>query len=1195
MAKKTKPNFLSEGLNLPKVEEKVLKFWEEEHTFEKSLKKRQPSSAKATAGKRKTFVFFEGPPTANGKPGIHHVLARAFKDIILRYRTMQGFYVPRKAGWDTHGLPVELEVEKKLGLKSKKDIEEYGIAEFNEKCRESVWEYKDEWERLTKRIGFWLEMDKPYITYATPYMETLWWIISQIYKKKLMYKGHKIVPWCTRCGTSLSSHELGQPGAYKEVTENSVYMKFKLEPGQKIGKFLSNNSTYILSWTTTPWTLPGNVALAVGEDIKYSGVHLVKNNKITENAEYEPQVETFILATDRLNAGILNEPYTEDFQIKGKELLNLEYEPLFGIPFLKYPKAYKIYAADFVTTTDGTGVVHTAVMYGEDDYVLGQKIGLPQKHTVSEEGKFLEGVPDLEGLYVKSKETEEKIFAHLQDHNNLLRTEFYKHEYPHCWRCGTPLLYYARDSWFVAVSKIKPKLLAANKNINWVPEHLKNGRFGEWLKEIKDWNFSRERYWGTPLPLWECEKCGHIHSVAGIADLLKSAPKSLNKYWIIRHGEAEGNVKGIIDSGDQKFHLTMKGKGQVKKSAAKLKSKKIDMIVSSDMPRAKETAEILAENLKIKEIIFDKRLREINLGSLSGSPVKTYWETYPTYESRFEKRPPEGESLRDVRTRTWDLMAELEEKYKNKKILIVSHEDDLWMISQSACGWSEEETIRGKSEHKDIFINLAEVRPLEIKNLPRNKSGEVDLHRPYIDEVILKCQKCAGKSRRVKEVADVWFDSGSMPFAQLHYPFENRALVDKNKFFPADYISEAMDQTRGWFYTLLAVSVLLDEGAPYKNVISLGLINDKNGQKMSKSKGNVVSPWDMADKYGVDAVRWYFYSATPPGEPKNFDENEVQKIFRKFHLILFNSLVFYETYGVKGAKKTNSKNILDKWIISRLNETILKATESLESYDIRSAALALESLTDDLSRWYIRRSRRRFQPARGGQAGKKEKDDHEAASVTLRQVLLQITKLIGPFTPFFAEAMYSPLGDEESVHLEDWPKADKRLVDKKLNSAMVKIRNLASDALAKRAEAGIKVRQPLKSLEINNAELKSQKELLEILKDEVNVKEIIVNPKSKEEIKLDTKITRELREEGNVRELVRLVQGLRQEAGYSPKDKIRLYMESSNFAPIFQKFEKELKAEVGADSVEYKKTEKFDVEANSKIEEQGVWVGIKKV
>ncbi len=1221
--------------NLSKVEEKVLDFWKKNKIFEKSLdvdsrgdkklrgglrRKNSPYFAKAAKGK-KHFTFFEGPPTANGRPGIHHVLARAFKDVMPRYKTMRGYLSPRRAGWDTHGLPVEIEVEKELGLKSKKDIEKYGIAAFNKKCRESVWKYKDEWERLTERMGFWLDLKNPYITYEKNYIETLWWIIKQIANRKLLYKGHRVAPWCPRCGTALSSHELAL--GYETVEDNSVYIKFKLKAkSEKLKVFNSiKGDIYILSWTTTPWTLPGNVALAVGEKIDYVLVEVDK--------------DIFILAKERLESvGIQGKIIKE---IKGKDLVGLEYEPLFPIPALRNKASHKIYLADFVTTTDGTGVVHTAVMYGEDDYNLGMKVGLPKHHTVDEQGKFKSEVKGLAGLFVKSKQTEDKIFAYLEKNKNLLKIEKYSHEYPFCWRCKTPLLYYARESWFVAMSKLKKQLLESNNKINWIPEHMKNGRFGEWLKDAKDWNFSRERYWGTPLPIWECKKCGEREVIGSLEELDKKAGETKNKYWVMRHGESEIQLLKIIDSGEGKYHLTDKGKDQVKKAALDLRKNEIDLIFHSPVLRARETAQIVAKVLG-KKVVADKRIAEINLPTFSGKPSKDFWKIFPTYQERFEKNPERGESLRVLRERVWNFIKDLERRFKNKRILLVTHGDPAFMLSQIANGWPEKDL----HETAENYFKVGEVKEVVFRQIPRDETGEVNLHRPYVDEIHLKCGKCKGEMRRIKELCDVWFDSGAMPFAQGHFPFAlakskeqiaSRKLQDSNSplairdlLYSADYICEAVDQTRGWFYTMLAVSVALGYEAPYKNVISLGHILDKNGQKMSKSKGNVVDPWVMAEKYGMDAVRWYFYTATPPGEPRNFDEAEILKTYRRFHLILWNSFLFYQTYADKRGSFRNVEadrrgkiqlgSVLDEWIVARLDETIQKTTKAMDKYDIRAAALEIEKLGDDLSRWYIRRSRRRLQKP-------ENKKDYEDCSRTLGFVLLQISKLMAPFNPFFSELLYEQLRGEarnlESVHLEEWPKSQianrsaggQSSLGRKsqIIKQMEEVRRLAALGLAKRAEAGIKVRQPLATLRVaanrsaggrsssgGKSQIANNRQLLDILAEEVNVKRVVADNKISGEVELDTNITSELKEEGIVREFIRAIQELRGKASLSSNDAIVVMLELlEGLKTIIQKNESWFKKEVGAKRVEYKKSAKFLAEIETKIDGEGVWIGIKRL
>jgi isoleucyl-tRNA synthetase len=1166
--------FLEAGdFNLPELEEKVLAFWDEQHIFERSLLKKPGA---------KTFVFYEGPPYANGKPAIHHVISRIVKDVILRYKTMQGYHVPRRAGWDTHGLPVEIATEKALGLKSKKDIEEMGVKLFNEKAREQVWIYKDEWERMTRRIGYWLDLKNAYVTYDPEYIETLWWTLAQISKRKLLYKGFKVVPWCTRDGTSLSSHELAQ--GYKEVSDTSVYVKFRLKPGQKIGDFViqPSDKIYVLSWTTTPWTLPGNVALAVGADISYRAV--------------QHEGEYLIAAAERLKDLGLDSAEKQHV-LTGLQLVGLEYEPLFDIPSLRSEQSYKIYPADFVTTTDGTGVVHTAVMYGEDDYALGKKVGLPEYHTVDEAGKFTKEVRGLAGEYVKSKEAEDHIFKRLTANGNLLRTEAYVHEYPFCWRCGTAILYYARSSWFIEMSKLRTELLKSNKTVNWTPKHIQAGRFGEWLREVKDWNLSRERYWGTPLPIWECEKCGHTEVVGSLDELSALAGGSKNNYWAMRHGESENITRNIIDSGNQHFNLTSLGERQVAKTAAALKSKKIDIIFSSDLERTKQSAEIVKEKLGIKEIAFDKRLREIDLGSLSGKAGGEYSKIFPEQIQRFAGHVDEGsESLIDVRARVWDFLKDMEKRYEGKNILIVSHEDTIWMLSQIAYGWSDRVAAGKKEGNNNSFIGPAETVKVGVKVMPRNDSGEADLHRPFADEIFPPCPKCNAKMARVPEIADVWYDSGAMPYAQVHYPFSIPKTNTKTLSgldYPADFISEGMDQTRGWFYTLFAIATALGYKTPYKNVVALGLINDKFGQKMSKSKGNVVEPFAVINKFGVDALRWYMYTGSPLGEPKNFDELEIAKAFRRTHLIVYNSFVFWKTYADPKAKLPASpRNILDQWILMRLDQAAAGVAKKLDAYEIREAALEIETLVDDLSRWFIRRSRRRLQ--RSG-----DKADYAAASATLGHVLFALIKMMAPFTPFFSEIFYAPLGGRNgSVHLDEWPKSARgtktrsAASEKKLAAQMSAARESAAAGLAKRAESGIKVRQPLASMTVG---VKFGKEFEAIVAEEVNVKKIIYKMNQKG-VALDTAITAELRQEGILREVARMFQELRQKAGLQPKDKIVAMMEfSAEVKTAIVNNETSFKSDIGAKTVEYVRSDKFTAEAVAKLEGQEVWIAIRKL
>ena len=954
-------------LNLPEIEKRILKFWQRDKIFEKSLEKTK---------RGRKFIFYEGPPFANGKPGIHHLLARAFKDIILRYKTMQGFHVKRKAGWDTHGLPTEMEIEKKLGIKSKREIEKAGIDKFIQGCKDIVFTYKGEWELFTRRMGFWLDFKNPYITCSPKYIESVWWILKQIWEKRLLYQDYRVVPYCPRCGTSLSFHEVAQ--GYKNIKEPAIYVKFKLRT--KDFKF---KNTSLLAWTTTPWTLPGNVAIAVNPKFTYLKVKVGK--------------EYLILAKDRLKVLGIEEKNAKQF--KGNDLIGLKYKPLFKSISQK-KNIYQVIGADFVSLEEGTGLVHIAPAFGEEDMKVGKKNDLPVLIPVDEEGKFKKEVKSWAGMFVK--EADPLIIEELKRKKLIFKEEDYSHDYPFCWRCSTPLLYYAKKGWFIDMQKVKKDLIKDNQKINWIPAYLKEGRFGEWLDEIKDWNLSRERYWGTPLPIWQCQKCNTQVCIGSIKE------------------------------------LTQKSKKKIK-----------------------------------------------------------------------------------------------------------------------------------------------------------------DVHRPFIDKVTFKCE-CGGLMKRVVEVIDCWFDSGSMPYAQWHYPFENKEMIDDKEFFPAEFICEGVDQTRGWFYTLLAISTLLGLGPSYKNVISVGIVLDDKGQKMSKSKGNIVKPREVIEKFGADAARFYFYTINQVGEPKRFDFKELQDLSRKFFDTLWNSFIFFSTYvdeKFKPAKKVNPKNLLDKWIISRLENLKAETTEYLENYDVVGAARLFKDFVDDLSNWYIRRSRKRFQRPEN----KKEKEE---ASQILSFVLLELTKLLAPFIPFLAEEIYQKLpdfqGKERSIHLCGFPKANKKLIDKSLEKKMKEIRDIASLVLNERAKAGIKVRQPLASLKIKKKTLKGkdQKELVDLIKGEVNIKEVIFDSKIKEEIELDLKITLKLKEEGIIREVVHQIQTMRKKAGYKPRHKVSIrYFGNLELNKILSKNKDFILKEAKAKKFDLGERPKlvFDVERNLKIDQKDIWIGIRKI
>ncbi|MSU44577.1 isoleucine--tRNA ligase [Candidatus Nomurabacteria bacterium] len=1101
--------------DMAKREETVLQFWKENKIFEKSLQKDSPKGE---------FVFYDGPVTTNSKPVLHTMAPFAFKDVIPRYKTMRGYHVRRKGGWDTHGLPVELQIEKKLGFKSKTDIENYGIAAFNKLCKDSVWEYIELWKNFTKRMGYWADQEHPYVTYQNDYIESVWNVVKKINDQNLLYKDYKVVPWCPRCGTTLSSHELAQ--GYEDVKDLSVYVKFPI-----VG-FLK---AYFLAWTTTPWTLPGNVALAVGKDIDYVEI------KIGE--------EIFVLAKERLS--IISEPYEIIAEHKGKDMVGMEYEPLYlFITNLvsdgekeKLNKAYKIYEADFVNTTDGTGIVHTAVMYGQDDFELGTKVGLPKHHLVNLEGKFVNGTEFLEGRFVKEVDINGKptlavdIIEDLKKRNLFFKQENYKHSYPHCWRCHTALIYYARDSWYIKMSdpKIKEKLISENKEINWEPIHIRDGRFGEWLREIKDWAISRERYWGTPLPVWQCVSCKKVEVLGSIADLKDKTKKSGNKYFVMRHGEAENNAKNIYSSNQKINHLTDKGKAEVLKTCQELKNKKITKIYCSPFLRTRETAEIFTEqnNFPKDQIIYDDRIRELEFGDFSDRPVAEYWDFMKDKTWEFDKKIPGGESFQDGKNRIGDFLHDIDQKYQDETILIISHGLSVELIPaiiENANQKRSLEIFHSQMKNKTASLHIEH----EFIPLPHNENYELDLHRPYIDKITLRCH-CGGDLIRTKEVMDVWFDSGAMPFAQDHYPFNSREIL-----YPADFICEAIDQTRGWFYTLHAVGILMGRGLSYKNVICLGHLLDANGKKMSKSIGNVVDPWIMMEKYGVDTLRLWMYSVNQPGESKNFDEKTVALLASQVFGLLYNVLAFYELYRDKNLEKNipaKSKNILDQWILARLDELVKLSTENLDNYKLLEPVRGVRDFIGDLSTWYLRRSRDRI---KGG-----DKD----ARQTLYFVLKTLAKITAPFAPFTAEDIWLKLkyeDDAESVHLVEWPSVSKGILDvfsrvgDKVLTNMQTVRKIVTLGLEARQKAGVKVRQPLASLKSKIESRKLSSEYLDLIEEELNVKKIIFDNSISNEVELDTNITEELKQEGDFRELVRALQEMRKKMRLLPSDTISL-------------------------------------------------------
>ena len=1044
------------NLNFVDREKKVEEFWKENHIFEKSMENRKEGE---------TYTFYDGPPTANGKPHIGHVLTRVIKDMIPRYRTMKGYMVPRKAGWDTHGLPVELEVEKKLGLDGKEQIEEYGMEPFIKQCKESVWKYKGMWEDFSSTVGFWADMEHPYVTYYDDYIESEWWALKEIWNKKLLYKGFKIVPYCPRCGTPLSAQEVSQ--GYKTVKERSAVVRFKV-----VGE-----DAYFLAWTTTPWTLPSNVALCVNPDETYCKV------KAADGYTYY-MAEALL---DKVLGKLAKEEGEKAYEVletyKGTDLEYKAYEPLFACAgeaaAKQKKKAHFVTCDNYVTMSDGTGIVHIAPAFGEDDSRIGRNYELPFVQFVDGQGNLTKETP-YAGVFVKKADP--MVLTDLDKEGKLFDAPKFEHDYPHCWRCDTPLIYYARESWFIKMTAVKDDLIRNNNTINWIPESIGKGRFGDWLENVQDWGISRNRYWGTPLNIWQCE-CGHMHSIGSRQELFEM-------------------------SGDER--------------------------------------------------------------------AKT-----------------------------------------------------------------------------------------------------VELHRPYIDEITLKCPECGGEMHRVPEVIDCWFDSGAMPFAQHHYPFENKELFEQQ--FPANFISEAVDQTRGWFYSLLAESTLLFNKAPYKNVIVLGHVQDENGQKMSKSKGNAVDPFDALNKYGADAIRWYFYINSAPWLPNRFHGKAVVEGQRKFMSTLWNTYAFFVLYAdidnfdpTKYELNYDQLPVMDKWLLSRLNTTVQAVDNDLANYKIPEAARALQEFVDEMSNWYVRRSRERFW-------AKGMEQDKINAYMTLYHALVTIAKTAAPMIPFMTEDIYQNLvrsvdkDAPESIHLCDFPTVNEAWIDKDLEADMKELLEIVVLGRACRNTANIKNRQPIGTMYVK-AEKKMSEFYTDIIADELNVKEVkfaddvesfisysfkpqlrTVGPKygkllggirqaltdingtaamnelrtngvlkldingnnvelteedllietaqtegyvsesdGETSVVLDTNLTPELIEEGFVREIISKIQTMRKEAGFEVMDKIVVYAHGNDkIQDVMKAHEDEIKSEVLADEMVLGETDGYVKEWN--INKEAVTMGVKKL
>ncbi len=1113
-----------------KTEEATLAFWRQNKIFEQSLQQTKGGAE---------FTFYDGPPFATGLPHYGHILAGTIKDVIPRYQTMRGKYVARRWGWDCHGLPLENIVEAELGLKTKKDIEDLGIGKFNETARGMVLRYADDWKRIIPRLGRWVDMDDPYRTMDPSYSETIWWIFKNLYDKGLIYEGYKAMHLCPRCETTLSNFEVNQ--GYKDITDISVYVKFELadEPG-----------TYVLAWTTTPWTLPGNVALAVNPEMVYVKV-------LQDGAR-------FILLKERAEKIITGDLKIEQ-EFSGKDLIGKSYKPVFDYyakdeGLKNRENGWKIYGADFVTTDSGTGVVHIAPAFGDDDMKLGQKENLPFIQHVGTNGQFKKEVADFAGEQVKPKgdpkengqghqKTDIEIIKNLAHRGLLFAKEKIVHSYPHCWRCDTPLLNYASSSWFVEVTKFRDDLVAANKKNTWVPEHIKEGRFGNWLEGARDWAISRSRFWGAPLPVWKCAECKKVKVVGNVAELV-AAQKPRNKFIAMRHGQSESNVLGVVSGlPENQHHLTDQGKTEAKQAAEKLKNQKIDLVFVSPLLRTKETAEIVAAELGLTadQVVVDERLREVQTGEFNLRPINEYRDYFQNTLEKFTKPAPGGENLLEMKNRLMDFLAETDQKYQDKNILIITHEYAAWLLEAGAKGLDAKASAELKDQAED-FVKTGEMRELNYVPLPHNANYELDLHRPYIDEVKFVCD-CGGEMKRVPDVFDCWFESGAMPYGQQHYLGQTLPDFDptKNVGFPADFIAEGLDQTRGWFYSLIVLGVALFGKSPYDSVIVNGLVLAEDGSKMSKSKKNYPDPLEVVNKYGADAIRYYMInSPIVRGEDFAFAEKGVDEVYKKIILRLQNVVALYQMYADENIEaKSDSDNVLDQWMITRLNEAAGEVTKGLDNYELDKATRPFDLLVDDLSTWYVRRSRERF---------KNDADtaDKQAALQTTKYVLLELAKLLAPVMPFLAERIYRDMGGKkESVHLENWPQVEK--VNHDVVVEMELVRELVSYGLEARAKAKIKIRQPLQKLKVKTNLLQGYKYLVA---DEVNVKEVLFTEGLIDRIELDTTITPELEAEGKMRDLLREVQDLRKNHNLNPSDRVKLFAGQEHY-DLAQKFASE--------------------------------------
>jgi len=1100
-----------------KREEATFAFWNEHKTFEKSLQKPSPKGE---------YVFYDGPPFATGLPHSGSLLSSVSKDLIPRYKTMRGYRVRRRWGWDTHGLPIESLVEKKLELKNKKEIIALGIETFNETARAMVLEYVHDWKRYVERVGRWVDFDNSYKTMDNSFIESVWWTLKEIHKKGRLYEGRKVLMYCPHCETPLAKAEIAMDNTYKDITEEAVTVKFKVKHPKKYG--LPENM-YLLAWTTTPWTLPGNVALAVGPDISYG--------------LYERDGESFILAKALAARHGFDtpEPDTDEaatrneFARKGSELVGIEYEPLYEIHKVKAyaGKKWQVLPADFVTTEEGTGIVHTAVIYGEDDYNLGLKEKLPMVPLLNSNATYNSDAPEfLRGQYIKKAES--LIKEDLEKRRLLFAKALNTHSYPHCYRCGTPLIYNAVSSWFIDIQSVKSRMLAENEKIDWIPTHLKHGRFKNIIESAPDWTISRNRFWASPLPIWK-DKNGGVTVIGSLNELRAHTKRSGNTYFMMRHGEAENNAKNIVSFDRTSDGLTEQGRQDVRKAAQELKHTGVDIIYTSPFVRTKETAELAAKELGLdgSAIVIDDRLHELNFGELSGKPFAEFLVYREAHAPNFTEKFPGGESYADAKRRFGEFIYDMERSLANKRVLIVTH--GIGIESLTAVARGGDPAVLAEIVHANDF-KTSGVRKLDFVPLPHNKNYELDYHLPYIDRVPL-ADKQGNPLTRIPEVVDCWVESGAMPFAEYHYPFEHREEFKKRS--TGDFVSEYIGQTRAWFYYMHAISVELFGRLAFRNVITTGNILAADGAKISKSKGNYTDPYKLFDAYGADAFRFYLMSSVVMlAEDIMFRDEEVKDVHARVVNILRNSAAFYNLYKDKaGPAHAESKNVLDRWILARLGGVILTATEAFDRYDVPHAVRPMRDFIDDFSTWYIRRSRERM---------KGSGEDRENALATMRHILKELSKVIAPVMPFLAEEIFQNVRekhDAQSVHLADWPEPKRSFTimsifghnkNAALISEMAQVRALASEALQLRQKAGIKVRQPLAKLLVPGT---LSEELMQILADEVNVKRVSTGHPA---IGLDTVLTPELIQEGDEREMARAVAEARKTEGFLTHDSVRV-------------------------------------------------------